>query len=1355
MSEYFVGTTGVNSQTTFESLTTSEVLDDLQLNTTDSPTFADVTANAFYGDGSNLTGLSSTDNTKLPLAGGTLTGDLTVNGKTILGDALTDKAVVHGHLGIGHDDYPKIAYPGQNALWGESNNTTVGQVVIDLPGTLANYDMAYMEIDIYEYNSTNATKLIIGGHNWNSGGTSNTSSTMWHNAGVTVIGGNPKSVYLGWRNDGTNNRRVIAIGETNSTWNYPTIHVAKVHGNEGYSDGIDWVGDWAMNLTTSGSFFTKSPTTNFNTSSSTTFKTHGKISANGATFADNVGIGTTSPSAELEVEGSIGIKRIGVTATSTIDMGGNFNFDAESGYSHVFKQAGSEVVRILPSGNVGIGTTSPEANLHILKNSANGQAYERLIIDGDTQSTTASGSSQAITFKGSGDVYAGAVGSYGNGTVGGVGLWGGSTNSGSPDVFVKDGNVGIGTTSPDFKLDVAGDIGMDGKLYHNGDHNTYIGFESDNIKLRTGGTDAITINSSQNVGIGTDSPSYKLSVSGGDFGVPNGSKVYIGGSIGDSVIGYLGNTSGKFTLNSDGNRDVIIGSGTVTDAVSIKGTNGNVGIGTTSPDTNLEIGAATNVAPKLRLTLNDSGSSIGLGQEYGSIQWKGNDGQGDGVRADIRVFGEGSSGQTYMTLGTMPAGTSASTAAQERMRITSGGNVGIGTTNPSGELHVKSASGNANLYIQRSVYDSWRLSAGSTYLAFMQAASEKMRITETGNVGIGTASPTSPLTIKSNSVSSADSGFTLQANADTNALVKIGERSNNKARLHMYASGVEKIAFYTDGTANHISAGNVGIGTTSPEDKLDIVGQLRISDNKTANTNKTNRIRGEHYNIAEEPNTFMFMNSFSTTNTLNVGGGSSIENAATQLNFYTAANNTTTTGSARMSITDAGNVGIGTTNPSSLLHLESASSPSLQLKDTTQGTTLKAFSQDSNAHLGTFSNHPLVFDTNSTERMRITSAGNVGIGTTNPSQKLEVYGSAKVDSSLWVNNSNGNAQVNAYSGGKIGTYLAKSSSATANFTITGVSYSRGLGFGAIIGVGNTTDIPVNNASWSGGYGGNIGFWSDVHYGTENGTNSIGFNAVIKGSGGSNSYGFFSDLSGATSGTRYGIYTKGEQQNYFSGNVGIGTTSPSYRLSVDDNSVTNIPKTLLQFDASSIADNGGYNIDFRTSSNDLANRYVARIRGIRESSGALSQLSFWTESGSALEQRMTIRASGNVGIGTTTPSAKLEVNGHFAATTKSFIIDNPKTDGRLQYGVVETDEHSVYVRGKSDQEEIQLPEEWEWLVHEDSVTALVTAVGQTQRLFVIEETNKKITVGGLADGGRYNYVVYGTRKDVDALEKHLK
>jgi hypothetical protein len=149
------------------------------------------------------------------------------------------------------------------------------------------------------------------------------------------------------------------------------------------------------------------------------------------------------------------------------------------------------------------------------------------------------------------------------------------------------------------------------------------------------------------------------------------------------------------------------------------------------------------------------------------------------------------------------------------------------------------------------------------------------------------------------------------------------------------------------------------------------------------------------------------------------------------------------------------------------------------------------------------------------------------------------------------------------------------------------------------------------------------------------------------------------------------------------------------------------------------------------------------------------LSFQTFDGSSCSTKMHILGNGNVGIGTTTPCAKLEVNGHFAATTKSFIIPNPKKGGRLQYGVVETDEHSVYIRGKSNQNLVELPEEWEWLVDEDSVTVQLTSIGQIQQLFVTAQNNKYIKVCGLANNGQYNYTVYGTRKDVDPLEKHLK
>ena len=117
------------------------------------------------------------------------------------------------------------------------------------------------------------------------------------------------------------------------------------------------------------------------------------------------------------------------------------------------------------------------------------------------------------------------------------------------------------------------------------------------------------------------------------------------------------------------------------------------------------------------------------------------------------------------------------------------------------------------------------------------------------------------------------------------------------------------------------------------------------------------------------------------------------------------------------------------------------------------------------------------------------------------------------------------------------------------------------------------------------------------------------------------------------------------------------------------------------------------------------------------------------------------------------TGNLAVTGHFSAATKSFKIPHQSKEGYLQYGVVESNEHSVYVRGSTSDNVIHLPDHWLWLVDADSVTVTLTPVGKFQPLFVESSDNKKVIVGGVE--GRYNYVVYGTRKDVEPLQIEIE
>ncbi len=118
------------------------------------------------------------------------------------------------------------------------------------------------------------------------------------------------------------------------------------------------------------------------------------------------------------------------------------------------------------------------------------------------------------------------------------------------------------------------------------------------------------------------------------------------------------------------------------------------------------------------------------------------------------------------------------------------------------------------------------------------------------------------------------------------------------------------------------NGGNLLVGTqvaATGTPRLDVVGgiALTLSDNTTNATNKIGLFNVRHYTNAEESQTIIRARSSVGANLIQIGGGSGTQNAATDIEFYTAASTTTLTGTLRMLINTAGNLVIGTPTPAS------------------------------------------------------------------------------------------------------------------------------------------------------------------------------------------------------------------------------------------------------------------------------------------------------------------------------------------------------------------------------------------------------------------------------------------------------
>ncbi|MFH1429197.1 MAG: hypothetical protein ABIH39_05580, partial [Candidatus Margulisiibacteriota bacterium] len=573
----------------------------------------------------------------------------------------------------------------------------------------------------------------------------------------------------------------------------------------------------------------------------------------------NVGIGTTAPAAELHVVGDARIYgNAAVTATLYTN---NFRPWYSSNDYSFNDSSGNGLLTIEQAGNVGIGTASPAEKLDVngaikvgvnAVGTAEGTMYydntaHKMMYHTDSDWVTLDGGGVSVTYNGS--------------------LW--TANAGN--AYRASGYVGIGTSAPVDQLSILQSGSWGARITYAAD-GRYLRMSSNQVQAFTAGdagsllylnySNGGNIIAGGSIGIGTTAPNAPLS-----FGNGMGNKIYL--YDGTDKYGFGVQDSLLQIFSGGSTRDIALGygtSGSFSELMRIKG-NGNVGIGTTAP------------LNMMSINVPDNGTSRIMGQ------WSGvNDGntgefiigagENDGGRASIkfRKFVDGAFSSTDISFVTIHGGVEQA----ERVRIDKDGNVGIGTTAPGSKLDIAD-SAMPMLTIQGAVanqFESGRVrlveNPGNGYMGGyihydgstnifnigVHDASNSATANDTnaisigrnnGYVGIGTTNPVWKLNVVGDMGTSAGTvhstgGYTNSSQVADGKLViptsasgsPYFERDQADARVGLIirqknASATGHI-MQLENSAGAVAVvdkdGNVGIGTTAPGTKLEVIGTV-------------------------------------------------------------------------------------------------------------------------------------------------------------------------------------------------------------------------------------------------------------------------------------------------------------------------------------------------------------------------------------------------------------------------------------------------------------------------------------------------------------------------------------------------